>query len=76
MFRVAGAANFSHLRLWANYRTRSGSYPTPTLTSKSLKNQNTIKVMITLGSRKNNRFYSSVGVGAGQNITAPATLLT
>ena len=33
MFRVAGAANFSHFRLWANYRTRSGSYPTPTLTS-------------------------------------------
>ena len=46
------------------------------VTFKSLKNQNTIKVMITLGSRKNNRFYSRVGVGAGQNITAPATLLT
>ena len=38
-------------------------------------NQNTIKVNITLGSSKNNKFYSKVGVGAGQKEgPAPATL--
>ena len=43
------------------------TFPAPTPTPK---NQNTIKVKITLGSRKNNIFYSlvweGVGLGAGQ----------